>query len=183
MNWRQLPNALTVARIGIAPLVAAAIAGGAPRQALALLLVAAVTDLLDGFLARRYGWQSRLGSLLDPLADKILLNLAWAGLWLAGAVPGWLPLVIVLRDAVLIVGALAWQRLSGDLRGEPTWSGKASTLLQTAVAVLLLIELAGGPSLSHWRDIALWTVAAVTVASGVDYVLRWTARARAHRSP
>jgi cardiolipin synthase (CMP-forming) len=177
MNWRQLPNALTGVRLALAPLLVAAIVQGQPRPALGLLFVAAVSDALDGFLARRFGWLTRLGSLLDPLADKLLLNACFIGLWVVAVLPGWLLALVLGRDLLIIVGAFAYHRLIRPVTGSPSLLGKLTTALQILLGLALLLQLGYGWPPSQWLEIGIWTVALVTAASGVDYVWRWGRRA------
>jgi cardiolipin synthase (CMP-forming) len=177
MSWRQLPNALTAMRIGLTPLLYGTIANEQPRHALVLLLVAAVSDALDGFLARRYGWQTRLGGLLDPLADKLLLNAAFLGLWMAGTLPGWLVLLVFGRDLVIVAGALAYHRLIDRLQPEPSPLGKLNTGVQIGFVLLVLLQLGFGWLPADALPYAIAAVAAVTAGSGADYVLRWGRRA------
>ena len=90
MNLRHLPNAITGLRLAMAPVLFWLLWAGFYREALWVAAVAGASDAVDGVIAKRFGWQSRLGSLLDPVADKLLLGAAMAGLWLAQALPAWL---------------------------------------------------------------------------------------------
>lgn len=183
MNAAQLPNALTWARVAaVGPLVWA-IVRGEHATALAVALFAGVTDALDGFLARRYGWQSRFGSLLDPIADKLLLCACYVALWWVDALPGWLLALVLARDVVIVAGAFAFHRLVAPVQGTPTLLGKICTALQIGFALLLLLHLVGLTLGSAVLKACIWTVAAATGASGVDYVLRWASRALRHRAP
>jgi cardiolipin synthase len=178
VNLRWLPNAICVVRmLLVLPIAATLLAGDYPRT-LALFAVAAASDGLDGWLAKHYGWTTLLGKLLDPIADKVLLvsvflTLAWVGL-----VPGWLTLTVVLRDVVIVSGAIAYRLLIGTVVGRPTIVSKLNTLLQLSL-VLAVIAAA------IWRELppALLTVLGAatfvtTVASGIDYVLTYARLAR-----
>jgi len=175
--WRHLPNAITLLRILLVPPIGWAILAREPRLALGLVALAGFTDGLDGFLARRCGWQSRLGGILDAAADKLLLVTCFVLLALTGLAPWWLAALVCVRDAVIATGALAWRLLIGPLQPEPSLVSKACTLLQI---VYLLGILAGS---AGWRLAAMnllaWLVAALCLASGADYVWRWSRRARA----
>ena len=183
MNRRHLPNLLTGLRLALAPLLPWLLVQGQVQAALAVAAVAGLSDALDGWLARRYGWRSRLGSLLDPLADKALLVLAMLGLWWVQVLPGWLLALVVLRDAVIVGGAIAWWRLAGPFDGAPRRLGKANTLAQVLLVLAGLLGLAGwGPS--PLPDAAVWVVAALGLASGLDYVIGYGVRAWRHpRTP
>lgn len=178
MNLRQLPNAITLARIGMAwPLWRLLIAEDY-RPALFLALIAGLSDALDGLLAKHFGWITRLGGLLDPVADKLLLAVGFLGLWWVGQMPGWLVALVLGRDVVILAGALAWQLLVGPLVAEPSRLSKATTAAQIGLVLLVLACLAlgfGGPALI---GAGAFVVAALTLASGIDYVWRWTGKAR-----
>jgi cardiolipin synthase len=180
MNWSWIPNALTVARLMLAAPLAWAILEGRPVLALVLVVVSGLSDALDGWLARRQGWESRLGSVLDPIADKLLMLAAVVPLGVVGILPLWLVALILARDAVIVAGAIAWHRLIAPLRGQPTRLSKATTLAQVVMVLLALteqIERVGLPE-PVWSTLVFVT-AGLTVASGLHYVIAWGARARA----
>lgn len=180
MKPRHIPNAITLARIGMALPLWYLLHRQEYLPALALALVAGLSDALDGAIAKRYGWVSRLGGLLDPIADKLLLAAGFVGLWSAGAVPGWLLALVLARDAVILAGALAWQAFIGPLQARPTRLSKATTAAQIAFLLLTLCGLALHWPVASLSGPLLWATAALTIASGLDYVLRWSARAVAH---
>lgn len=173
---RHLPNLISTLRIVLVAPLLATIALGCYEAALATAAVAGVSDGVDGYLARRFHWQSRLGSILDPVADKLMLvgSLLMLG-WL-GIVPGWLVVLVVARDGVIVLGALAWRAVFGGFEAHPSWLSKTNTVAQIAYVLLVLAERAFG-----WHASLAWPVgivAALTAASGLDYVLRWSWRAR-----
>lgn len=145
--------------------------------ALAWLMVAALTDLLDGWLARRQHWRSPLGALLDPLADKVLVISVATTLWLLALLPGWLLLLIILRDAVIMGGAAAWRWNTGALQGDPLLLGKLATLMLLA---LLLITPASRLLALPQEGVVLsgmqWLVAFLLILSGGAYVHTWWQR-------
>ena len=173
---RQLPNLISALRIAlVAPLIVMILQG---RYELALLVaaVAGVSDGVDGFLARHYHWQSRLGSILDPVADKLMLVGCMLALgWLHEA-PRWLVVLVVARDAVITLGALAWHRVLHSFEAHPSWLSKVTTVVQIGFVLLVLADQAFGWHLSI--AVPVWVVAVLTAASGVDYVLRWGRMAR-----
>ncbi|MBB5209453.1 CDP-alcohol phosphatidyltransferase family protein [Chiayiivirga flava] len=177
MNLRQLPNAITLLRVASVLPLTFAIDRGAHVLALAVASAAALSDALDGFLARRFGWQTALGSLLDPIADKVLLTGCFVALWSAGAVPGWLLALVLGRDAVIVAGALAYHRFVAPVSGDPTWLGKVTTALQLGFVLLQLLDRAGLGVPVAVLDAGLVMVALATLASGIDYVVRWGMRA------
>ena len=173
---RHLPNLITVLRILLVPPLALALLDRAYVLALALTLIAGFSDALDGFLARQFRWHSRLGALLDPLADKLLLATCFIGLSLNGVVPLTLTALVLLRDAVIVGGAIAWQRVVGAVQVRPSLLSKANTLLQ----IVYVLAALAGHALARPLPLAVPAVAvgALTLASGVDYVVRWSLRAR-----
>ncbi len=177
MNWRQLPNALTVARGLLAAPLAAAILGERYDWALAVMVIAGLSDALDGFLAVRYGWESRLGAVLDPIADKLLMSTAMACLWLVLALPLWLLVLVLARDVVIMLGSLAWWLRFGPFTPEPSVAGKFTTLMQVVLVLGLLADRAGLGLSLELRLAGIAATALFTVASGLDYVFRFGLRA------
>ncbi|MGN6192988.1 MAG: CDP-alcohol phosphatidyltransferase family protein [Rhodanobacteraceae bacterium] len=173
---RHLPNLISCLRIAlVVPLIVMILAG---RYEFALVVagIAGVSDGVDGWLARRFHWQSRLGSILDPVADKVMLVGCLVALgWLHEA-PRWMVALVVVRDAVITLGALAWYRLLRNFQARPSWLSKATTVAQIGFVLLVLAAQAFG-----WQvpmGVPVWIVAILTIASGVDYVVRWSLLAR-----
>ena len=175
---RQLPNLITAGRIALVVPLAWLIARQDYRTALVVLVIAAVSDAVDGFLAKRFGWQTWIGGMLDPIADKLMLMASFVALGIAGGIPAWLPALVIGRDLVIVLGAFGYHRLIGRFDAAPTRLSKLTTLVQIAFLVLELIGLAGLARIPEpVRDAALWIVVLLTVTSGLDYVLTWGRRA------
>ncbi|MCW8839927.1 MAG: CDP-alcohol phosphatidyltransferase family protein, partial [Gammaproteobacteria bacterium] len=130
MKPRHIPNLISVLRIMLVVPIMVLLARGEYLLVLMLFVVAGLSDSLDGYLARRFDWRSQLGALLDPLGDKFLLVGVYLVLGWNGLLPGWLVGLVILRDVVIVSGALAYRRLCGELTMEPTLISKANTLLQ-----------------------------------------------------
>ena len=145
--------------------------------ALVLFVIAAVSDGLDGYLAKRFGWTSQLGKVIDPLADKLLLvtvfiTAAWHNL-----VPWWISAVAISRDVMIGLGALTFRLWFGPLKGRPTIVSKINTLLQ--LGYLLGVQMKAAfefPPVEIIDALAIITLI-MTVASGFDYVYAFTRRA------
>lgn len=183
MRWKNLPNLLTLSRLVLVPFAVAAIAADNYRRALVLFLIAASTDGLDGFLARRFGWQTRLGAYLDPIADKTLLNGAWLALGIAGAAPIWLVAVIFGRDLLILVMVAAALLFTKVRTFPPSVWGKISTFFQIVGALVALVHLAiPRPELQAIARPLFWIVAIATVWSGADYVRRAVVTLNAERT-
>jgi len=148
--------------------------------ALLLFLIAGASDALDGFLAKQFDWGSRIGALLDPLADKALLISCYAALAWIGSLPFWLLALVVFRDVLIVAGATIYNYRIERLDAHPTLVSKLNTLLQIILVLLVIINLATGYGETLWIN---WLVYAVTVSivwSGLDYVITWSRRARDH---
>jgi cardiolipin synthase (CMP-forming) len=176
---RHIPNIISVIRILLVVPIALALAHHQLTLSLLLFAIAAVSDAVDGFLAKRFGWQSELGGILDPIADKLLLATAFVTLGFLKLVPLWLVVAVVARDVIIISGAAAFRILIGPLTAHPSIISKFNTLCQAAfiLAVVGSAEFSAPPA---W--VVLWLgalVFATVVVSGIDYVLVYGKRAAA----
>jgi len=177
MSLRFLPNLLCILRMLLVYPVAHWILQGRYPEVMALFALAAFTDGLDGFLAQHFGWTSELGKHLDPLADKLLLVTVFICLSVVGHVPWWLTLLVLLRDVVIICGAIAYRVLIGPLNGQPTMPSKLNTLCQIlyCLAVVSRVAYTLPPD---WAVTALGALVFVsTFVSGLDYVMIYSRRA------
>ena len=180
-QWLTLPNLFTLARIALVPFVLFELVNRQHGAALALFAIAAATDGIDGYLARRLHTATRAGAFLDPVGDKLLLSGVYLALAAIGSVPWWLVGIIFGRD-LLILAASAVARLSTRLRAFPpsVW-GKASTLLQVITAVAFLARNAIPARLFVIACEALiWPVALLTIWSGIHYGWRGVRLLRMH---
>jgi cardiolipin synthase len=176
---RHLPNLICVARLVLIVPIVAALQATEYLTALALFVVAAVSDGLDGWLAKRFGWTSDLGKFLDPLADKLLLVVVFLVTTWLGLVPWWLTAAAVARDVMIGLGALVFRMFFGPLRGRPTLVSKINTALQLAFLIAAMLDAAFG-FLPSGILLALAIVTLVlTLLSGVHYVGVFTRRALA----
>ncbi len=177
MNFTWIPNAITLARIFSAIPLAWLLMTGAVWPALILFLFAGLSDALDGWLARRFHWQSQLGGYLDPIADKALMLAAYVPLAIQQWLPLWLAALIVLRDLLIVAGAFAWHFLRGPLQAEPLLQGRINTVLQILLVLLVLLDQTGSlqlPPVLLRSGIVL--VALSTLVSGTCYVIRWSGK-------
>lgn len=179
MSLRFLPNLLCVLRILLVYPVALLVLDGRYPAVIALFAVAAFTDGLDGFLAKRFDWTTELGKHLDPLADKVLLVTVFVCLSITGDVPWLLTGLVLLRDLVIVFGAITFRALFGPLQGNPTAASKFNTLAQI-VFCLATVSAAAYHWPPGWVVTALGALVVVsTGVSGIDYVLTYTRRAAA----
>lgn len=178
LQAKDIPNLISLARILLTVPVVLALLDHAYHWALLLFLVAGVSDGVDGLLAKRFHWQSRLGSLLDPLADKLLLvssslSLAWLGL-----LPVWLVAAVLLRDLIIVAGATYWNFRIGRLEAVPTIVSKINTFVQIVLVLTVVAEQALDILHDGVVPALVWITLATTVSSGIDYVWTWSKHAR-----
>jgi cardiolipin synthase len=178
---RQIPNLITLVRILAIVPIAVVLMHRRLDITLILFAIAALSDALDGFLARRFGWQSELGAVLDPIADKALLATVFISLTVLGLVPLWLMAAALARDAIIVAGAAAYRVFIGPLTAQPSLVSKLNTLCQAAF-VLVVVARAAFAVPPPWAEVALGALVFVTtVVSGIDYVMTsaWRAFAAA----
>jgi cardiolipin synthase (CMP-forming) len=174
---RHLPNLICLVRIALVWPTLEALRAGAYWAALALFIVAALSDGLDGYLAKRFGWTSALGRILDPVADKLLLmGVFIVGAWL-DLIPWWLSAAVVARDVMIGLGALIYRLWFGPLHGRPTVLSKVNTAAQLVYAALVLLRAALGQPLTSLMEAASLITLATTVLSGAHYLLIFGRRA------
>ncbi len=169
----NLPNLISLLRLAAVPLVVWLILGGQYGPAFWIFIAAGASDAVDGYLARRLKARTRLGTYLDPLADKMLLVCVFVTLGYAGALDLWLVILVVSRDVMIVGGQLLLFLLDQRLDIQPTWTSKFNTLVQIAFVTLVLarsgLPLEGG----DWDDMleaGTYLVAATTLLSGAVYV-------------
>ncbi len=177
MRPRDIPNAITIVRIALVVPAAWLLLHQAYVEALLVFALAGVSDGLDGYLAKRYGWHTRVGSILDPLADKLLLVTAYVVLSWLEHLPMWLVLAVIGRDVVLVGGALAYHWLIGRFDMAPTLISKLNTVAQIVLAFAVMYSLGVQALPVGLLEALVWLVLTTTVWSGVDYVLTWGVRA------
>ncbi len=170
-----LPNLITLFRLLLVPLTIWLILAGAFGAAFVVFCIAGLSDAIDGYIARRFDLQSRLGAVLDPLADKVLLMSVYVTLGIIAVLPAWLVILVVARD-VMIVGGFVLIGLIGPApEVRPIGISKLNTMLQILFAAAVLVDLAWG--LPSWSAARAWlrlAVAATTVASGTAYLVQWS---------
>ncbi len=178
----NLPNSITLLRLAAVPAVAWMILQQRWEPACWLFLAAAVSDGIDGLLARWLDQMTQLGAALDSLADKALGLVTLVLLTQAEAIPLWVTLAILLRDGIIVLGALSYRGLAGHLEIHPTWLGKTHMAAEFALLTLVLADLAGLLEIDDWLPLLFAGVFAIAVVSGVQYVLIWSAKARRERA-
>ena len=176
-----IPNILTLARLGLVPVMGSCLAKEMYAIAFPVFLVAAVTDFADGYIARRYKLTSTLGATLDPIADKLNMLVATVLLAWQALLPLWLGIAIVVRDILIVVGALAYRATLGHVKIAPTWLSKVNTLLEFTLLLLVMAAGAGWIESGRWLGAVFLIVLATVIGSGVQYVWVWGRKAAAER--
>jgi cardiolipin synthase len=170
---RNLPNLISLMRLLLVPLTVWLILSNAYGWAFLTFLVAGISDGVDGYLARRFDWRTRLGAYLDPLADKALVVSVFVTLGLLKLIPAWLVITVVSRD-VLIIGAVLLSRMMDHpMRVRPLMISKVNTVVQIAYLVAVLGVATAGEPLNLFVDYASIPVALLTALSGAAYLKAW----------
>lgn len=182
-----LPNLLTLARIGIVPVVIWALLDGQTGVALWLFLLAGLSDAVDGYLARRFDARTEFGAYIDPIADKALLMSVYVTLGHLGGLPNWLVILVVFRDTLIVGGVILLQTMGYKVVMAPLLISKANTVAQVGLVLAVLagtvLAQAGYPWdgyswIDGWPVKALTLlVASTTLFSGAAYVWIWGSRA------
>lgn len=174
---RHIPNAITIARLVLVLPIAFAIVEQQYMISLILFTVSGLSDGLDGFLARRFGWVSAFGKLIDPLADKLMMITTTLTLGLLGHFPLMLMVLIIVKDLAILGGVFSYTTLAGFPKIQPNRLGKVTTATQIMLLVSVLLELSVPGLLDEEFQIAwFWLVAVMTVLDGISYLWIWTAR-------
>jgi len=171
-----IPNLITLARLCAVPLFVALLLDGHMTTAVWVFVAAGVSDALDGFLAKRFDAASKLGSYLDPIADKALLLSAFVTLAVLGELPNWVVVLIVFRDVLIMGGALLYHTVTQSLTMEPLGVSKLNTAVQVALASVMLARLGLGWDFGLVETALLYATVATTAASGAAYVWVWGKR-------
>lgn len=167
----NLANRITIARIILIPFFIAAVVYSRMDIALALFILAVISDGADGFIARSMKQKTQLGTILDPIADKMLLISAYICLSVVNTVPGhlrippYVPIIIISRDTIIVLGSVMVYLIKGDIKVSPSVIGKITTFFQMMTIVCILVRF-------EYSALVWNTAAFLTVASGIDYVLK-----------
>jgi cardiolipin synthase len=173
----HLPNIISFLRVVLVWPTVWALVHGRYGLALSLFVVSGASDGLDGYLAKRFGWATRLGAVLDPLADKTLLVSTYVALAWIGLIPVWLTAAVVARDLTIVAGALAYHFIIGRFDLSPSWLSKVNTLTQIVLVIAVMTDRGLFPLPGLLLSLLVYAVLLTTVLSGADYVVTWGRRA------
>jgi cardiolipin synthase len=178
LRLRDLPNIISLLRLlAVIPVVFLLL----EREfgwALLLFAVAGISDGLDGFLAKHYGWQSRLGGILDPLADKTLLVACFLVLGALGLIPVWLVVAVIFRDLLIVGGATLYNYGVEEVEAAPILTSKVNTFVQILLVVLVITDAGLVPLPDVLIEALVWGCLATVMVSGAQYVWIWSRKAR-----
>ena len=174
---QYLPNALTISRLLLAAPLGYLILHENYAWALGTGLLAGITDALDGFAARRLNVHSRLGAALDPIADKVVVTVAFVCFAYIGLIPWYLAIAVIARDLVIVLGAACYHWVIGEFEFSATQLSKMNMLVQIVFCTLVLAA-----QVATWIPPAAITAGSAAVlfiagASGFDYVMKWSIKA------
>jgi cardiolipin synthase (CMP-forming) len=173
----NVPNAITLLRFALIPLLAWQLLQRDYATAFLLFIVSALSDLVDGLIARRWNLRTRFGAVADPLADKLTMLTAILILVLQDLLPWWFASAAVLRDIIIVGGATAYRLLIGPLKIAPTAISKLNTALEFLLLASLLAISAGHLDGGLWWRALLWATLVTIIVSGTHYVVVWGSRA------
>ena len=172
-RWINLANLFTLLRLAMVPFIIRDIIHGLNFRALTLFFIAALTDVIDGALARSVSGTTQAGAYLDPIADKCLMSGVFLALGASEAVPWWFVGVVFGRDLLILIGVLAVMGFTKVRKFPPSRWGKLSTFVQIVTAICWMTRNAWPvPVLDAISSVMLWVCAAFTIASGLDYTWR-----------
>lgn len=177
---KYLPNIISIARIVVVAPTLYLLWHHDYNKALLLFLIAGVSDAVDGFLARRFNWRTRLGSYLDPIGDKLLLVGCYLVLGIEERLPAWLVVLVLGRDSIIVVGAALYRYAVKDATMQPLWISKVNTVLQIILILELLFSLSALPGAGGFPPLMLQfsisITALSTLLSGFAYIQCWSRR-------
>jgi cardiolipin synthase len=163
-------NLLTIARLCCAVPIVLLVRAGEYHQAALIFILAALSDGLDGYIAKRFNAVTSLGTVLDPVADKLLMDSLFLTLAFEGHLPAWIALLVIARDLLIVTGTLALRYMAGRFRVEPLFLGKLATLMQIFLGGAVLLQLSYLPALGQWLHPLQILTAMTLVASAAAYV-------------
>ena len=169
----NIPNLITLSRLMSVPLMIWLIVGHKFGVAFCVFVLAGISDALDGFIAKRFDCRTRLGALLDPVADKALLSSVFVSLGIEEMLPNWLVILVVFRDVTIIGGFVLLQALMAPRNFDPLYISKLNTLVQIALVGYVLGRLGVNIGDGLLTEILVGLTAVTTVLSGLSYLVRW----------
>jgi cardiolipin synthase (CMP-forming) len=171
----NIPNFITLGRVMSVPIVFWLLLIGESKAAFFVFVAAGISDAVDGYLAKRFNWQTELGAHLDPLADKLLIVSIYIALGVRREIPLWLVVAVVSRDILILMGVMLSWLMEHPVRIHPSTVSKLNTTSQLLLASLVLADIGFSLGLEQTRTALVWTTGVLTVWSLVAYARAWLA--------
>ncbi len=168
-----IPNFISLGRVILVPVIFYLLISNQMEAAFYVFLIAGISDGVDGFLAKRYGWATELGAYLDPLADKLLLVSMYAAMGRQELLPLWLTIAVISRDILIVLGVTLTWILGQPVGIKPHIVSKANTTAQIVLVALVLADEAYGLGLGNLRMALVWITFGLTMASLAAYTVAW----------
>lgn len=169
MKLENIPNVISLLRIFLVAPVILLLLNRQFGLALVVFIIAGISDGFDGFLAKKYGWISRLGAILDPLADKLLLVSCYLVLGGMAILPDWLVLTVILRDLMIVTAAIIYHYTIAPFNAEPSIISKINTFFQIVLVVVVVFKLGIHPVPAFVITVLTFLVLFTTILSWLDY--------------
>lgn len=173
MKWKQLPNIITSIRLILLIPLSYYLTKGNYQTALIIFFIAGFSDALDGFLAKKFNWVSRFGSILDPIADKALLVVTMAILTLNEKIDLLLFIVVTLRDIYIVLGAYYYYKKIGPFQMQPSLISKFNMFAEVLLVTAILVSLGYIPFSGDWIYALTILVYITVIASTIHYTVVW----------
>ena len=169
----NLPNAISLTRLLLVPLTIWLMLGGRYGVAFWVFVAAGISDGLDGFIAKRFDMRTKLGAMLDPIADKALIVSVFLALGAAHELPVWLVILVVFRDLMIVGGYVLLFAIGATRQVDPLYVSKLNTLVQITLVAFELGRLGLGAEARLAATVLILLTAATTTLSGLSYLVRW----------
>lgn len=178
MNKRDIPNLISILRIILVMPISYALWNQQYFLALVLFILGGISDGLDGFIARRYRWETALGVVLDPMGDKLMMLSAYLLLGWHTLLPWWLVSLVIIRDLIIVIGSLLYRKFVAHEKLKPLFISKLNTAGQIVLVIIIMFSQLTNVS-TIISDGILYLVVVTTVLSGYAYINEWGRRAYA----
>lgn len=169
----SIPNLITLGRLILVPVVFWFLVSGQLQAAFIAFVIAGVSDAVDGFLAKRFKWETELGAYLDPIADKLLIACIFIALGVIGTLPSWLVILVVSRDVLIVIAVVLSWLLDHPTPMKPLKVSKLNTTAQLVLASVVLADQAFQFRLEGPIIVLMWVTAGLTIASLAAYLRVW----------
>jgi cardiolipin synthase len=170
MKLNYIPNIVTLLRMLLLAPFLFTLLDLQYKLAFYIFVIAGLSDGVDGWLARRFHWETKLGAMLDPLSDKLFVAASYITMGYLDKIPWWLVSIVLIRDVIIITGVACWEWLIGPLDFNPTFFSKTNTVLQGIVIFVALFQMAYMPVPVWFFNSLLGLITLTTCASLIDYI-------------